>query len=333
MEGTMMMVKNRWVRTLAGGILLFALLYFFPPLYGEGYETIKALANLTPTILVEKTILQNVIVNNVHLILFLTALMLLKSVAAAITIGSGGVGGSFGPSLFVGAYLGFVFARIVNLSGLGNIPESNFTIVAMAGILSGVLYAPLTAIFLIAELTGGYELMIPLMIVSSSSVIIVKIFQPLSMEAKKLAGKLNVSVQNKDEFILNKLELGELIETNFAIVHPADTIPSLIKIISSSTRNIFPVVDDSNAFLGIVQMDDIRKVVFTPELHSNQTVREMMTAPAAIISINEPLHSVLKKFEDTHQWNLPVTDNGQYIGFVSKSSILSRYRNELVQSA
>jgi chloride channel protein, CIC family len=229
--------------------------------------------------------------------------------------------------------MGFVFARIVNLTGLGNIPESNFTIVGMAGILSGVLYAPLTAIFLIAELTGGYELMIPLMIVSSSSVIIVKIFQPLSMEAKKLAGKLNVSIQNKDEFILNKLELSELIETNFATVHPTQTIPSLIKTISSSTRNIFPVVDESNNFLGIVQMDNIRNVIFTPELHNDQTVGQIMNAPASIISLNEPLHSVLKKFEDTRQWNLPVTDNGKYIGFVSKSSILSRYRNELVDSA
>ena len=333
MEGTMMMIKNRWLRTLTGGCLLFALLYLFPPLYGEGYETIKSLASLTPDVLVEKTVLHNIITSEVHIILFLTALVFLKSIAAAITIGSGGNGGSFGPSLFVGAYLGFVFARIVNLSGIATIPESNFCIVAMAGILSGVLYAPLTAIFLIAELTGGYELMIPLMIVSSLSVIIAKIFEPLSMEARKLAGKLNVSIQNKDEFILNKLELAELIETNFTVVRPEQSMSTFLQTISSSTRNVFPVVDQTDNFMGIIQMDDIRSLIFNPDLQKDQTVERMMSTPAAIIHANESLHTVLRKFEETHQWNLPVTDNGKYIGFVSKSSILSRYRNELVESA
>lgn len=332
-ERSLSRIPNVWMRALAGGFILFAILIVFPPLFGEGYETIKALATLTPSSLAQAGLLKSYVSNEWMMLIFLGMLMLMKSVAAAVTLGSGGNGGNFGPSLFVGAYLGFVFSRLVNLSGISNIPESNFTLVAMAGILSGVFYAPLTAIFLIAEITGGYELMIPLMIVSSLSSVMVFYLQPLSMEARKLKEKLNVSVESRDRFLLSKLDLPELIETNFAVVHPHETLDSLIQTISRSNRNLFPVVNERDELVGIVYLDNIRSVVFNPSHHIHVTVHDLMTLPAAVIDSNESLHSVLQKFDFTHQWNLPVTDQNKYVGFVSKSSILSRYRNELIHSA
>ena len=333
MESTMLVVKNKWARATMGGLLLFMLLFLFPPLFGEGYDTIKLLAELKAVELTRPSILHNFIITEGHLLFFLGMLMLLKAIAAAITAGSGGNGGNFAPSLFVGAYLGFIFSRLVNISGIAKIPESNFAIVAMAGILSGVFYAPLTAIFLIAEITGGYELMIPLMIVSSLSIIVVHIFEPLSVEARKLSVKFDLSVKNRDQFLLSKLDLTELIETDFSVIHPEETLQSLIKTISGSRRNIFPVVDDNETLLGIVHMDNVRSLIFDPVNKEHLTVKDLMTTPEAVIAVNENLNSVLRKFDETKLWNLPVTNNNRYVGFVSKSSILTRYRNELLESA
>jgi chloride channel protein, CIC family len=331
-EERMRAVDQLWLRVTAGGILLFGLMILFPPLFGEGYETIKSLAALKPEELVRTSILYEFMSGETHLLLFLGALVFMKIVAAAVTIGSGGNGGSFGPSLFVGAYLGFVFARIVNISGLGHIPETNFTLVAMAGILSGVFYAPLTAIFLIAELTGGYGLMIPLMIVAALSMTVSHYLEPLSMEAKKLSAKLNVSVDNKDSFVLSKLDLTDLIEKNFSRVNPDATLKDLIKVIASSTRNIFPVVNEKDELLGLIHMDGIRNIMFNTEHQEKTLVRDLMTKPAGVIQCTENVHKVLLKFEETNQWNLPVLDNGRYVGFVSKSSLLTKYRAELVRS-
>jgi CIC family chloride channel protein len=331
-EGRVKAISNTWGRVLIGGIMLFVLLIFFPPLFGEGYESIKSLSLLQPSQLTKVSILDNIIRNDYHLLIFLGMMMFLKTVAAAITTGSGGNGGSFAPSLFVGAYLGFVFARFINLTGIANIPETNFTLVAMAGILSGVFYAPLTAIFLIAEITGGYELMIPLMIVSALSITVARYFQPLSMEGKKLSRMLNLSMEDKDRFLLSKLDLTTLIETNFSKIKPDDTLQSVIKVISASSRNTFPVVTDKNELIGLVHLDNIRNIIFNPEKYQSTTVKELMSKPAEIIRLDENLHTVLKKFDDTNQWNLPVVENNQYLGFLSKSSILTKYRSELLKS-
>ena len=331
-ESKISSVTSQWKRAVGGGLLLFVLLALFPPLFGEGYETIKSLANLEAASLTKTSVLHEFILNETTLLIFLTAVMLLKAFASAITLGSGGNGGNFAPSLFVGAYLGYVFARLMNAIGWQRIPESNFTLVAMAGILSGVFYAPLTAIFLIAEITGGYELMIPLMIVSALSITIVHIFEPRSMEAKKLSALHNLTVESRDKFLISKLDLSELIEKNFSVVHPEETIQQLIKTISYSNRNMFPVVDNQENLIGIINMNNIRSIIFDQNRDENITVRDLMTKPEAIIQINENLHHVLQKFEDTRQWNLPVVDQGRYVGFLSKSSILSRYRNELLDS-
>jgi chloride channel protein, CIC family len=332
-EERMRAVQQLWLRVIAGGLMLFALMILFPPLFGEGYETIKSLASLRPEELIRNSILFEFMEGETHLIVFLGALIFLKTVAAAITIGSGGNGGSFGPSLFVGAYLGFVFARLVNLSGISKIPETNFTLVAMAGILSGVFYAPLTAIFLIAEITGGYGLMIPLMIVAALSVTVTHYLEPQSMEAKKLSAKLNVAVDNRDSFVLSKLDLTEMIEKNFSIVKPGASLRDLTKVIASSTRNIFPVVNDDGVLLGVIHMDNIRNIIFDIDHHENMTAELLMIKPAAVIQCTENLQQVLNKFEETNQWNLPVLDNTRYVGFISKSSLLTKYRAELVRSA
>jgi len=202
----------------------------------------------------------------------------------------------------------------------------------MAGILSGVFYAPLTAIFLIAEITGGYGLMIPLMIVSAISMVVTHYVEPLNIEGKKLSKMLNLTVENRDKFLLSKLDLSTLIETNFSVIKPDETLKELIKVISSSSRNTFPVVDDKDELIGIIHMDNIRSIIFNPEKHADAVVKGLMTKPAAVIKLNENLHSVLKKFDDTNQWNLPVVEDNKYIGFVSKSSVLTKYRSELLKS-
>jgi CIC family chloride channel protein len=326
-------MDHTWGRIAIGGVILFLLLMIFPPLYGEGYESIKTLASMQGSELVKGSLLQKYFNTQTSLILFFGLLVVLKSIAAAVTIGTGGNGGSFGPSLFVGAYLGFVFARIVNLTGIANIPEVNFALVAMAGILSGVFYAPLMAIFLIAEITGGYSLIIPLMIVAALSVTVARYFEPLSMEGKKLAQMLKLTVDDRDHYLLSKLTLSELIETNFSTVSPDDTLQALVKIISKSRRNIYPVIDEEKRLAGLIHLDQVREVIFQTDSYDKLFVRDLMVEPEAVIHPEENLHDVLKKFEDTGLWNLPVIEDKQYKGFLSKSNILSKYREEQVRSA
>lgn len=324
-------INNNVGRVLTGGILLSILLLLFPPLFGEGYESIKTLSLLQTESLIQNSLLHDVITSEYALLIFLGIVALLKCIAAALTIGAGGNGGSFGPSLFMGAYIGYVFARIINLFGFTRVPETNFALVSMAGILSGVFYAPLTAIFLIAEITGGYELMIPLMIVSAISVSVAHYFEPLSMEAKKLSIKLNHPIEDRDKHLLSRLELSSLIETDFSSVHAESTLQELVKVISSSRRNIFPVLKDEQ-LIGIVSLDSIRNIIFKHDQYDKTFVKDLMKAPKATIKMTDNLPLILKKFEETKEWNLPVVDQDKYLGFVSKSSLLSQYREELLKS-
>jgi len=325
-------IANPWVRVGVGGSLLALLIAFFPPLFGEGYHTVSILADLKPDLLPHHSVVNNWLHGDWALLVFLISVMLAKSAAAGLTLGSGGNGGNFGPSLFMGAYLGFSFARFINLTGFAQIPETNFALVGMAGILSGVFYAPLSAIFLIAEITGGYELMIPLMIVSALSLAVTKYFEPLSMEAKKLSEKLNLSIANRDHFLLSKLELSKLIETDFVPLHEHDLLQALITAITKSHRNTFPVLNERQELVGLIHLDHVRATIFQTELYQMVTIKDIMVAPSSVIAPHDSLHDVLKKFDDAHQWNLPVIENHQYLGFVSKSSILSKYRDELVQA-
>jgi chloride channel protein, CIC family len=332
-ENSFSKILNPWGKAVAGGVLLFFIILLFPPLFGEGYETIKHLADQNTTPLIKASPLNALVNNEFMLLVFLGSLVVFKIIAAAITLGSGGSGGSFAPSLFIGAYLGYVFARAINVTKLASIPESNFTLVAMAGILSGVFYAPLTAIFLIAELTGGYDLMIPLMIVSSLSLIVTNFFQSQSLEGKKLSAKLNITLENRDKFLLSRLDLNSLIETNFLTVAPDLKLSGLVNTIAASNRNIFPVVDIDRKLLGLIYLDNIRNVIFDTSRYDTTLVSDLMQRAVTVVDVEESLHAALIKFDKTGHWNLPVIENGKYIGFLSKSSILTKYRNELLETA
>lgn len=325
-------IKSGFTKWFIGGVALVFLFALFPSLFGEGYESIKALSEFRTDALFRDSLLLGFIKSKWTLLFFITITLLLKAFAAAITLGSGGNGGNFAPSLFVGAYLGFAFSFFLTLMGFNDIPVSNFTIVAMAGILSGVFHAPLTAIFLIAEITGGYELIIPLMIVASISYIIVKRFHPESLDVRRLRNKGTIVSENKDTSILSKINTKEMIETDFATIHFKATLRDIVETIKHSKRNTFPVVKKNNKLLGIIYLDNIREEMFNPELYDKVTAKEVMRKPSMIIDTKEDIFSIMRKFEESGQWNLPVVENEIYIGFLSKSSILDKYRHELLES-
>lgn len=323
-------IKSDFSKWLIGGITLALLFALFPSLFGEGYESIKSLAELKAPDLYKNSMLLTFITDKWSLLFFLTLTLLLKVVATGITLGSGGNGGNFAPSLFVGAYLGFIFSFLLNQMGFENIPVSNFTIVAMAGILSGVFHAPLTGIFLIAEITGGYELIIPLMIVSSISYVIVKRFHPESLDVKRLKDKGAVVSDNRDTSILSKIDTKEMLETDFATIHFKATLRDIVETIKHSKRNTFPVVKKNHKLLGIIYLDNIREEMFNTEHYDTVTAKEVMRKPSMVIDAKEDIFAIMKKFEESGQWNLPVVEEGIYIGFLSKSSILDQYRQELL---
>ncbi len=325
-------IRQPIIRITVGCAALALLLVLFPSLSGEGYDSIKMLAGLSPGEVVHDSVLFPLLKGPGYVLTVLGIIALIKVVAVALTLGAGGNGGNFAPSLFVGAYTGFFFARAANMFAGTSIPESNFTLVAMAGILSGIFYAPLTAVFLIAELTGGYGLMIPLMIVSAASLAVARYFEPHSMEARKISDMLRFSIHDRDRYVLSRLEVESMIEVGFKMLRPDGKLGDLVKAISTSTRNIFPVVDVSGVLVGVVRLDAVRDIMFERDLYQNVTIESIMQRPSIVISRSESVHEVLQKFDSTGDWNLPVTDNGIYLGFLSKSTILSRYRNELVMS-
>ena len=318
-----------YLNAAIGGLAIAALLFVFPSLFGEGYQSIKSLALQQPENLLDNGVFQNYKSNGWFVLIFVGVLIFVKAIATALTLGSGGNGGNFAPSLFVGSYLGFFLSRCLNMLNLTNLPESNFTMVGMAGILSGLYHAPLTAIFLIAEITGGYTLMIPLMIVSSISYAISKYFEPFSMDTKILGQSGKIFTDDRDHNILTTIRTSNLIETDFQKISPNDTLGNLVEIISKSTRNIFPVTDTENKLLGIIILDNIRDIMFKNEMYDKVTAKELMTNPPTTISPTQTMETVMKKFDETGAWNLPVIDNGQYVGFISKSSVFTSYRTKL----
>lgn len=319
-------------KAIVGGIVLAGLVFLFPSLFGEGYSSIMALSELKAEQLMTNSVFADYSHNEWFLLIFIGFVMLVKVVATSVTISSGGTGGNFAPSLFVGAYLGYFFSRLIGMLGITKLPEGNFTIVAMAGILSGIFHAPLTAIFLIVEITGGYDLMIPLMIVSAISFTVSKYFEPFSMDAKKLAKKGHLLTHSKDKSILSSLKISTIIETDFHKVTPESKLRELVDVVAHSSRNIFPVVDNENHLLGVILLDNIREVMFKSELYDSVLAKELMRKPAATVSSDEAMHAVMKKFDEAGVWNLPVVDNDQYVGFISKSSIFTKYRKVLIKS-
>lgn len=325
--------KFPYMNAVIGGSILALLIACFPSLYGEGYNSIRQLADVHPEKLLEHSLFGSISDNPLYVLGFVSLIMLVKVFATGVTIGSGGNGGNFAPSLFVGAYLGFVFSYGLSITGIDTLPIANFTIVAMAGILTGIFHSPLTGIFLIAEITGGYELMIPLMIVSALSYTVVKYFEPFSMDVKSLAKKGHIFTHDKDRNILTVMKVQRMIETDFHAVKPEDSLGELVALVSKSRRNIFPVVGSEGQLEGIILLDTIRDVMFRRELYDKLTCEEIMRQPAALVHPDESMYDVMKRFDETGAWNLPVIEDGKYIGFISKSSIFSRYREKLIRNS
>ena len=322
-------------KLLIGGIGIGLLVFLIPPLYGEGFDVINNLIVGNPEKALENNLFQMDLTNIWNVVLLLTALMLFKIIASGLTFGAGGVGGIFAPTLFMGSIMGFCISKIINNSGLINTPisESNFTLVGMAGVLAGVLHAPLTAIFLIAELTGGYELFVPLMITATISFSITKYFKPHSVYNMELGRKGELITHDKDHAVLTLMDIDKVIETNFMVLNPSMTLEQIIqKAVIKSKRNIYPVVKkDTQKLEGIILLDDLRPIMFDQSLYNNVFASDLMQKPPEVINLDkDKMTDIMKKFQDSSAWNLPVKKDGKYYGFISKSKLLTAYRRQLI---
>ncbi len=322
--------NNTYKKALFGASILAVLIFFFPTLFGEGYESIKTLSTGPPETLLNNTLLENYESKQWVLLAFVGIIVLLKSFATGLTLGSGGNGGNFAPALFVGSYLGFFVAKAIHLLGLSNtLPIANFTIVGMAGILSGLFHAPLTAIFLIGEITGGYDLMVPLMIVSSISYAVSKQFEQHSMDVKALADRGEVFTSDKDKNILQSIDFLKLVDANVKTIQLDKSLESLVEHLSTTNQPIIPVLDEKNKLLGIVDFEEIRSIIFNPYRLKFTDIKEILSQPKEIINHDDGMETIMDKFETTNQILLPVTKNGKFFGLISKVAILEAYREKL----
>jgi len=320
---------SRLRKAMFGGAVLSLLCVLFPPLFGEGYDTVKAFTNGNTHSIIENSLFRYFEIKNITVIIFLVLVLLLKAFATSFTIFSGGNGGNFAPSLFAGGTVGYLFAIICQQLGFEHVPVTNLVLVGMAGTMSGVMYAPLTAIFLIAESSFGYDLFIPLMIVSIISYLIAKWFSPISPELKSLADQGKIFTNKHDENLLFSLKTEDFIDRYSQAVSESAPITELFEMVKNGNKNIFAVVDDQKTLRGILTLDDIRPYLFTNSEVSATIIQIMKTPPAIIHPENQPLE-ILKMFDDTGVWNLPVVnEKNQFIGFISKSTILMSYRELL----
>lgn len=321
---------SRMRKAMFGGAVLSLLCVLFPPLFGEGYETVKAFTNGNTYSIIENSFFRYFEIGDWTIIIFLVLVLLLKAFATSFTIFSGGNGGNFAPSLFAGGTLGYLFALVCQHLGFTDVPVTNLVLVGMAGAMSGVLYAPLTAIFLIAESSFGYDLFIPLMIVSIMSYLIAKWFSPISPELKSLADEGKIFTNKHDKNLLFALRTEDFIDKYSQTINENASVTELFEMVKNGDKNIFAVVDESRKLKGVLTLDDIRPYLFNKEIETSQGVAQIMKTPPAVLHReNKPL-DILQTFDDTGVWNLPVVnENNDFIGFISKSSILMSYRQLL----
>jgi len=324
-------ISNMYVRLLAGGLLLGGLIYLFPPFYGEGYDSILQLLQGEENTVFSNSIFYQLSDKFLIITLFMAGLILLKVFASSATNGAGGVGGIFAPTLFIGGVTGYLVAILLNRFLNVNIPDNRFVLAGMAGVMAGVMHAPLTAIFLIAEITGGYDLLIPLIITSTAAYITARGFERHSIYHIQLAQRGELITHDKDKAVLTLMDWKKEIETDLLKVKTTDTLGDLVKIISKSKRNLFPVVDEYNILEGVVSLDEVREIMFNQELYDKIFVKDLMTIPPSYIDKKENIETVMDTFRKTGAWNLPVLDNGYYVGFISKSRIYTTYRELLIQ--
>ncbi|MDT3405221.1 chloride channel protein [Mucilaginibacter terrae] len=329
LEKGILLKYNRYTRAIAGGLMLGVLILLFPPLLGEGYHYLQSILNGNIDVLKEESLYADWLSEPMVMLLFIAALVLIKIIAAGITLGSGGNGGTFAPTMFTGAFLGLLLAYGVNQTGLIHLNTSNFIAVGMAGALSGVLHAPLTAIFLIAEITGGYLLFIPLMVVSAISYIIARLFNPHNAYWHTLIHEKDIH-PDQDYSMLNTISLNTLINREYTALKRDMPVTELYTILSATNANIFAVLNANNELEGVIWMDEIRKQLFKAN-KPDARVEDIMVNPPALISYNQPVSSVMNVFDNLDVWQLPVIQNGKFIGFVSKSGLLNQYRQVIIQ--
>ncbi|MBP3763188.1 MAG: chloride channel protein [Bacteroidales bacterium] len=328
-EGRFQRMKNPWVKVAVGGLLLGVLIYLFPPLYGEGYWMLTELLNGDSSSLFNNTV-YSALAGNVWVTLgVLFFLILLKAVATAATIGSGGVGGTFGPSLILGGLSGYFVAMVSNQLGFSPQDTANFALVGMAAVMTGVMHAPFMATFLIADITGGYQLLVPLLTASAVTYLCVNPFERHSIYARKLAERGDLLTHDKDASAWHLLNMQNLIETNFVIVRSGNLLRDLVEVIQTSRRNIFPVLTDDDKFLGVIVLDDVRKIIFRPELYDSIVVDELMhpMSEGDLVRNTDTLSNVVEKFKIGDRYNLVVVDEqDNYLGFLSRANTFSAYR-------
>lgn len=321
---------NKYQKAIIGGLFLSLLILFFPSLFGEGYSSIKMISSGNEFKLLTNSFIGNYFHTDWFIVLFSIIILFLKPLATALTVGSGGNGGNFAPSLFVGGFLGFIVARSLNLLFDIDLPESNFVLVGMAGILSGLYHAPLTAIFLIAEITGGYGLILPLMLVSSLSYGISKYFEPFSLDTKVFGEQGEIISSNKDEQVLSSIHIYEILDKNFQLLLVNQSLKQVISIIKSSKHSIFPVNDLEGKFVGVVTIDSLKDYLFDNQLYEKYIVSQFLLKPEQIIDNEISIDQVLAFMDKYDYWFAPVVINQEFKGFVYKNDILSNYRHKLV---
>lgn len=329
-EGALSKIKSQWLRILVGGSILGLLIFICPPLFGEGYNPLNELLHGNSAEFLNNSFFIAPDSDVWIKLLALLGIILLKVIATSVTIGSGGVGGTFGPSLVLGGLCGFLFAATVNASGMDSLPVENFALVGMAGIMAGVMHAPMMATFLIAEITGGYELFAPLLLTTTVTYICVHPFEKHSIYTRKLAKKGDLLTHDKDKSAWQLMEMQKLIETNFVVVRSGDKLRDLVAAIENSRRNIFPVLDNDDKFLGVIVLDDVRKIIFRPEKYDTYVVDDLMhpLSEGDCVRITDSMTDVVNKFRIGERYNLVVIDGqNNYIGFLSRANTFSAYRH------
>ncbi len=332
-EGILGKFKSKTKKIILGGLGLGLIIFVLPPMYGEGYGAINNLIENRPDLLFSNSLFFAELDNPYFIIVFLLFIIFFKPIAAALTIGSGGSGGVFAPSLFVGAFTGYWFAYTFNFLDFGiQLPLGHFTLVAMCGVMACTQHAPLSAIFLIAEVTGGYELFVPLMLVSAISFTSYSAFEKYSLYKRQLVEQGQQLPETKDQEVLGLIDICKITETDLLTIHPDAKLADLTQLVKVSKRNIFPVVDDEQRLLGIITLDDIREIMFDEVLREETAVKSLMHSPPAFVYTSESMEEVMTKFEQTGAWNLPVLENERYVGFISKSRIFNAYRKRLIRN-
>lgn len=332
LEGIFRKLQGRYKKFLLGAAMLSLLIYLFPSLYGEGYDLITLLLNGNGQADWDTAMDRSLFYGSNHLLIYLFLIVVFKVFASTATNGGGGCGGIFAPSLFLGCICGFIFCRLWNMYDvLGiDIPERNFAMLGMCGLMSGVMHAPLTGIFLIAELTGGYALFMPLMIVATGSYLTIKYFEPHSIYAMRLAQRGELLTHHTDKSILTLMSMDSVIQHYDQVLYPDMNLGDVAAQVSNSKNHVFPVVNKQMQFVGAVYLDDIRHLVFRTELYRNFAVSQLMTQPEALLSVNDPMEVVVSVFDKTGAWTLPVVDEeGIFVGFIRKSTVLTVYRQML----